>query len=248
VAATQLQVCVGIDARAGQHGTARGRLEAVDGAAVESAPLLGSQPAVERLQIALSQGGSKESIIRLIADPLIHGRPPHADPLEIGDFFDWLEPLVIVDQRQLGAAVKQQWPSSIPAISGWTLDGDWQPASQWRPAQRPRPGFRRETMLFGEPLRVARSVAITAERSHLVVHASRLAGKSAPVEVRLLVDGRQQATRNIPIDEQLEENIAMVADLSAFAGRTAQIELEFRSRGREAWFELRSIDLQGPPR
>ena len=103
--------------------------------------------------------------VRLIADPLVSNRPPRADPLEIGDFVDWLEPLVILDQQQLAKAVAGQWATSIWPLAGWSLDGDWQPQSLWRPGERPQPGFRRQIVLFGEPLRMTQAIPITAKRS-----------------------------------------------------------------------------------
>jgi NPCBM/NEW2 domain-containing protein len=254
-AATRVQTWVGMDASAGRGGAARGRMEALAGqesggstaVSADSAPLVGSQRPAQQLEIRLPERPERNATVRLVADALIRDRPPQSDPLDICDFVDWLQPLVILDRQQLAAQVRSHWHSSMAALEAWSLDGDWQPRTQWRPGGRPQPGFRREIELSGEALRMSQKLLIAAERSRLVVHATRLAGKSAAIEMRLIVAGQQQAVRSIPIDAQLGDDVALVADLSAYAGRSAPIELEFRSRGQEASFEIRSIVLEPPP-
>lgn len=250
--ASSLRTWVGIDGRAGKRGAARGRIEAGDDrrssasslTSVESGSLIGSERSAERLEIALPRLRAAQTTVRLIADPLVSNRPERADPLDIGDFVDWLEPVVVLDQQQLAKAVQDHWETSIWPLAGWSLDGDWKPQSLWRPGERPRPGFRRQIVLFGEQLRMTQAIPIETQRNQLVIRASQLAGKLAPIELRLLVDGRQQVTRNVPIDEQRDDAVAMVVDLSAFAGRTTRIDLEFRSRGHESAFEIQSVDLE----
>jgi hypothetical protein len=251
-AATRLQTHIGLDAKAGEGGAARGRIElrlpesdatpAIEMA--NSPPFASSRTPPARLDLKLKNPRPAGAVVRLGVDPLVEHRPVAADPLEIRDFVDWLEPLVIIDRRQLAGAVRSQWPAAPLALAGWSLDGDWQPQSAWRPGGRPVPGFRREIVLGGEPFRITRTLSVTGERNHLVIRASRLAGKSSPIEMRLLLDGRPQASRSVPIDEQVDDPPPIVVDLSTLAGRTTNVELEFRSSGRPASFEIQSVALE----
>jgi hypothetical protein len=186
--------------------------------------------------------------LRLVADSRATKRPTGADPLEIRDFVDWLEPLVIADQVRLSREVRQIWPAAIGPLAGWSLDGDWQPGSQWRPGGRPRPGFRQEIVLGAEPFRMSRELNVNNEHHHLWIYASRVAGRSSPVDMRISIAGHEVARREIPIDEQLDEPPRIIVDLSPHIGRTVRVEITFRRRGESTSFELIGAGLGGPPK
>jgi len=93
------------------------------------------------------------------------------------------------------------------------------------------PAFGREIVLSGEPLRIARNFLITSERRSSGRSRHAIAGlathRNAPAGQRAT-----RGVRTVPVDEQLDKPPpAMIADLSAYDGRTANVELEFRSRG-----------------
>jgi hypothetical protein len=254
-AARRIETWIGIDAKSGAGGAALGHLEMRQPTPEKpSAPfkrspvLIGSRQPPASLRLDLPPRRTPEIVVSLVTDPLSTSRPAGADPLEIRDYVDWLEPLVIFDRRELAAAVGEQWWAALPGLAAWSVDGDWRPASQWRPGGRPVPGFRREIKLVGGPLRMTRSLMAKGEQTHLVIRASRLAGKSAPIEMRLLIDGDSHARRSVPIDEQLDDPPAMIFDLSPFAGQTINVQLEFRSRGESASLELLGAELECPPR
>ena len=94
---------------------------------------------------------------------------------------------------------------------------------------------------------MSRELHVSTEHNHLWIHASRLAGKSSPVDIRLSIDGHDVTQREVPIDEQLDDPPSAIVDLSPYIGRTVNIELSFRRRGEPASFELLGAGLGGPP-
>jgi hypothetical protein len=252
-AARRIETLVGIDERAGNGGCASSRLEVLVaggaiGSSVDSPLLRGSRSLPARLSLELPANLKPNSRVRLVTDSQSVRRPAGADPLEIRDFVDWLEPVVVLDQVRLAREVRQAWPAAIGPLADWALDGDWQPVSQWRPSGRPRPGFRQEITLGAEPFRMSRELHITGDQSHFWIYASRLAGKSSPIDMRCSIDGYEMARREVPIDEQLDIPLATIVDLSPYAGRAIRIEIVFRRRGEPASFELLGAGLGSPPK
>lgn len=251
-AARRVEALVGIDERAGDGGCARGHLQllAADRAIARSSegPVLqGSRSPPARVSLDVPTGAKQGARVRLVADSQAAKRPTGADPLEIRDFIDWLEPLVVLDKVQLAREVRQAWPAALGPLADWSLDGDWQPGSQWRPGGRPRPGFRQEITLGAEPFRISRELNPANEHHHLSIYVSRIAGRSSPIDMRLSIEGHEVARREVPIDEQLDEPARIIVDLSAYIGRTVRLEISFRRRGESAAFELLGAALSGPP-
>jgi hypothetical protein len=247
--ARRVQMSVGLDKAAGNHGCARGRIEVIpaprgSAIAAQDSPLLiasGQRPA--RLECRWEGAPGSDFRLRLIADPAIEDRPPDADPFEICDYVDWLQPLVVFDREQLARAVSQQLPQALPAFAGWQCDGELRMAAQWRPGGRPIPGFRNELVLDAQPLILSQKADVAEKRSHLFILANQLPGRSPAVELRIRIDGNPIARRKLPREEMTGETPPVIVDLTHYAGRTALIELEFRALAPDARFEFLGAKL-----
>jgi len=95
---------------------------------------------------------------------------------------------------------------------------------------------------------MSRELHITREHNHLWIFASRLAGHSSPIEMRLVVDGHSVAQRPIPLDEQLDDPPPTIVDFSRYIGQTVNVEMVFRRRGEPSSFELLVAGPGGPPK
>jgi hypothetical protein len=181
----------------------------------------------------------------LVADAAVAERPPEADPFEIRDFLDWLEPLVVFNRPRLLDAVQQELPHSLPALAGWSIEGDFSLVSRWRPGGRPLPGFRQEIVLTGQPLILRRTLRIEEDNSQLVVAANRLPG-SDPVVLVVRLNDRRTARLTIPTDDIPGQTPPITVDLARYRGKSVDIELEFRGGARTASFELMVAELRTP--
>ena len=105
------------------------------------------------------------------------------------------------------------------------------------------PGFRREILLGSQPLVLSQSVTIEKARPRLMVCASRLPGKPAPVELQIRIDGKQLAKLSVPQLDASDRAPPVVVDLAAYVGIGVTVELDFRVQQPGASFELTSAAL-----
>ena len=105
---------LGIDAAVGDSGCVVGKVflnQAAGTPLFQSQPLLGSRTAIATGDIALSGGSSATRQLVLAAEDGGDARGPNADPLDIGDHADWLEPILLLDPVKLRAAVDKYRPA-----------------------------------------------------------------------------------------------------------------------------------------
>ena len=168
--------------------------------------------------------------IRLVADPVLDGVPADADPYDIGDYCDWLEPRVELRKEPWAAAVTAAIPASYPALRGWTIDGvigrDWRPITLWDDTTRPYPSFHRAWVLPGFPLTLSRKVAVPKSgpaKWNVNVRRSGTADKACRLDV--VVNDRPVAKLNLSEPTPQGPTPPIVIDLEPFAGREVRIEL-----------------------
>ena len=117
---------VGLDQLAGDGGCAVARVFAgtTDGKPLyESKPLIGSSDIADtgRIDLAGLSGGEKK--LTLVSDAAHRGRPAGADPLDIRDFVDWLEPVLELDPAKLKSEIASRAFAAVPAWEGWSVRG-----------------------------------------------------------------------------------------------------------------------------
>jgi hypothetical protein len=168
--------------------------------------------------------------IRLVADPVLDDSPPDADPYDIRDFCDWLEPRIELRKQPWTAAVTAALPASYPALHGWTLDGilgrDWRPITLWDATTRPYPSFHRAWMLPGFPLTLSRKVAVPKigpAKWNVHVRRAGIADKACRLDVA--VNNRSVTKLALAEPTPQEPTKPVVIDLAPFAGREVRIEL-----------------------
>ncbi len=104
---------LGIDASVGDSGcvVAKVCLNQASGTPLyQSQPLRGSRTAISTGDIALASGNSAARRLVLVVEDGGAARGPNADPLDIGDHADWLEPVLLLDPVKLRAAVEKYRP------------------------------------------------------------------------------------------------------------------------------------------
>jgi hypothetical protein len=115
-AARGFQVRVGLDRLAGSGGCARALvcLDRPDAAPrFRSKHLIGSSEVVDAGTLALGSRDARKLLI-LVADAADRDRPPGADPLDIRDMLDWIEPLWLLDPAELRGEVRKRIPAARP--------------------------------------------------------------------------------------------------------------------------------------
>ena len=215
--ATGLRTRVGLDRLAGRGGCARGLIfiesenaaqknepTTVGRAVFRSKLLIGSRGAGKTNGTPLSfdpdgkspsQSDAARRLI-LVAD-MVAGddRPSGADPLDIRDAVDWIEPLVTLDREQLQHEVDQHGPTWIDAWAGWKLaEGELRLANRWDKSDVRQPSYRLDVQPQGQRLALARSWKVSSITHRL--QSGRIARKEFPSQPDRSAD-RRRADRTL---------------------------------------------------
>lgn len=114
---------VGLDRAVGDGGCVQASIHAGSAKAPalwQSGVLVGSGTCADCGTVAIggSDAGSKQIV--LVADDAHRDRPPNADPYDIRDVVDWIDPRLVLDPATVAAQAAARLPFVVPAWSGWT--------------------------------------------------------------------------------------------------------------------------------
>jgi hypothetical protein len=108
--ARAMRTSIGIDAAVGNSGYVVAKVyanEASGAPLYQCQPLAGSRTVVSAGEVALVRGGVGARQLVLAVDGGGPSRGASADPLDIGDHVDWLEPVLLLDSAKLREAIKK---------------------------------------------------------------------------------------------------------------------------------------------
>ncbi|HJT34003.1 MAG TPA: hypothetical protein VJ783_18300 [Pirellulales bacterium] len=260
---------VALDQLAGDGGCARGRIllgskrgEVVAESAksphedlrllYESPHLVGSRQVCDSGWLPLGDFASGEERLVLLADSAHHDRPAGADPLDIRDFVDWLEPQLRLDPAMLTDEVRRRLPASIAAWQGW--DTELPPAAAPVVAQRRQnaaPGSEYILNARAEaraPLKLSRHVSIGPTNDCLVLAVERSPADSSPAQIEVFVDGRRVAQYDVPaVSDPAARPTPLVVYLKSYRGRDVLIEIVQSGGDDRAWVAWRGLSLVPRP-
>ncbi len=116
---------VGLDVVAGQGGCARAavRVNSARGTSLYQSPhLVGSDQVVDTGVLKLAGPSKGQHRLVLVADGAVTDHPAGADPLDIRDTLDWLEPMILLDPAGLKAEVDRR-RAAREATTGQDVQG-----------------------------------------------------------------------------------------------------------------------------
>ena len=247
---------IGLDHIVGPGGCARARVHvgSTGGKPAYEGPLLvGSKKTVEtgRVALDLPPDGPRQLILQ--ADPASRDSPPGADPLNIRDKLDWLDPWLELDTAALQDQVRGQVGPLIAASQGWTLSLDRRGVYTWtsRLDEAGGSGGRRFlTMLRaqGQPLRLSRRMKIGPTDKWLAVNVGLPTGENPrPDVVALRVGRRKVQPRKVPIRQLWQSRPApLVFPLAGHQGKKITLELTQPAGGKPLHWQAVST-LAVPP-
>jgi S1-C subfamily serine protease len=229
---------VGLDELAGAGGCVRA---AVYVNARDAAPrfqsdfLVGARATADTGTIALAGPDQDERTLILHVDAAHSGRPSGADPLDIRDLADWLEPQLELDRDRLKEEIARRHAQPLPALAEWELSPE-PGGSIERLSQRDElagdPGrFVAGVSARGEPLRLTRETRLSPRDLWLVLVASRPRNTSKPPKVEVRVNSELAGEFVVPLrDVGNREFSPLVVPLAAFMQGPAarQVKLEIR--------------------
>lgn len=247
----RLSMEVGVDQSARDGGCAQAAvfLEKVDGQRLWQSPVLvgSEQPPTAATIHFPAAGDRKMRTLVLEANASPQPRPAGADPLNIRDFVDWLEPSLQLDSEKLRDEIRQRLPGRIAAFNGWEVhrmpEGQYTFATRYLNEDEP-PAFRLVVSAKERPLSIRKRVQVGAQDRYLVVSACRPDQKGAVPEIEVRIGGEIVAKVELPErNNRAELPTPVLVPLAGFQGHEVEIELRQLVKGAETWFDWRAIAL-----
>jgi len=222
--------------------------------AYESPLLIGSRKTADSGRVALKLPPTGPRRLVLQADPVNRGSPPGADPLNVRDKLDWLDPRIELDSSALQGQVFQNIAPLLAAGAGWTLRCDKGGVYTWTNHfdKTPQTGLRQfRTMLQarGRPLRIEREMKIGSGDKWLAVHVNTSTGENPRSgAVVLRVGGRTVRARKVPIRQLWQDSPApLLFSLDEYQGRKVALELNQPAGGKPLHWRGVSTIASPPP-
>ncbi|MHB1033745.1 MAG: NPCBM/NEW2 domain-containing protein [Pirellulales bacterium] len=245
---------LGLDELAGRGGCARAQIfvNRAEGTPLyQSDPLVGSAQVADTGSLALAGPSAGQERLILRADPVDGSRPPGADPLNIRDMLDWLEPTFELDAKALQTELARRAAESFSAWQDWTLapgdEKEIELSNRWTLDERRIPVCRHEVRSRGVFFTLSRRVEVTAQTNWLMLMASRAEKKSTPTRIQVRVDGKPVAEPEVKERAYGNEPEPMMVPLGKYVGRTVNLQMIVMPEGDEAWVDWRRVALVSSP-
>ncbi len=210
--------------------------------------ILGSADTLDTGPLPLEGSSGARLILRV--DPAHKTRPKGADPLDIGDIFDWLQPRLELDPAMLRAEVFRRAPRMVPAWQGWkVVAGDTQGVrlvNYWD--QTGTSGHTYRLLVSGAdgPVTLSRKLRIEPLRDLLLLGVSRPPQvASSKIEVRL--EGQSVEQLDVPVLPSTSDPEPLAVSLADYHGRRIAVELIQRPQDAKSLVQWRAATLVGRP-
>jgi len=202
----------GLDRTVGDGGCVQARLRAGGDAApslFESRVLVGSATLQDTGRLGLSVPAEKPGHLVLTVDPAHDKRPPGADPFDVRDCADWLEPLLELNSDTLREEIRRGLPRQVAAWDGWQAAIG--PAATWPSLFREFP-HRPATFLRGvstakEPLVLSRRLKLDTQTRWLLLSVGQDRAQQGRPHVQLLLDGELVCDQEIPFSDKWRNEV-----------------------------------------
>ena len=195
----------------------------------QSPVLVGSGRTGETGRIALPEAREGKRQLTLVVDPQNEDHPEGADPFEIRDLFDWLEPQLELDPQLMRRDLSLRAASLIPAWQDWKLAGaDDLPAlvSTRTEAVSPK-GLRYATEIAprSESFSLTRQLEVARDHRALLLGVSRSDRQAAAARLLVKIDGETVGNFEIPLRGEGKAPDPLHVSLDRWKGKRVQVEL-----------------------
>ena len=226
----------GLDAIAGDGGCVRGRVSIGSdkpASLFESEILTGSSKIVDTGLLNIAAAAHGEQQLHLEVDAVYENKPSGADPLDIRDYADWLDPMLLLDPAAISDVIKERLPSQLYAWKGWSLSV--RPESELKyvnvyDAISDDPGrFRLGTVATGESFSLRRDIRLAADDKWLLLFVFRRIDHVEKPKLEVVIDDEPVAEFEVPLVQPTQDVMPLAVPLSSFHLRKSEsISIEIR--------------------
>ncbi len=204
----------------------------------QSPIVVGSEKTYDTQWVQFGQTvGNKK--ITLVCDAVLGDRRPSgADPLDIRDHLNWLEPKVKLDPFILNKKIQSRVEQFIPAWVGWNvvgskgysfkrdnfLDRHNYKAPHFRQAVHPRPPF----------LRLERPIQVKDEKSRIELFVGKPSHSYWNVQFIVQVENEKPRVYTVPNWNSQHRHPPLIVPLGQFAGKEVNVKITQLEKGPTA--------------
>ena len=255
--ATSFQARLGLDRIVDTGGCVRARVflgSTTEKPLYASGLLIGSTKTVATGSIAIGAPGKGPKRLILQADIAHRDRPPGADPLNIRDKLDWLDPVIGFDAAGLQDVVHRKALEQLHPWKGWTVKFDkrgqytWT-SHLWRAGPSGRDCF--VTMIRAEkhPLVFSREITVGPRDNWLTVDAGVFDadGTFRPQAISVRIDNKEIKPEQTPIRQDWQKrNAAPAFSIGKYRRKKVTLELTQPAGGAALYWHGTGISDQLP--
>jgi hypothetical protein len=245
--AVSFRSTVGLDRVVGSGGCARAIVYAqkAEGQPLyRSDHLIGSEKVADTGVLPLNAGVPDAHLV-IVSHPDSSDRPAGADPLDIRDVVDWLEPQLNLDLNKVRAEVRNRLQRLLPGLEGWTVAGGEEGrmafASRWDAVSK---SFHFEFRPETAAVTLTRSIRVEPDQNWLLLYASRNAADNitSATQAVIRIDGKQVNDFGVPSRWEPDPAPLLVA-LDPYHDRQVSLEVRLVSRGNNSFVDWRSMAI-----
>jgi hypothetical protein len=201
----------------------------------ESEIFVGAERTFDTGTLVLPQFDSGPHLLWLEVDAVPHDRPRGADPLNIRDFLDWVDPVVELDSEIVRRQIKKSLSAQVFAWNGWRLEANDEFSLEYflgDEGKEPSGQFRTLVKTAGMPLRLAKDLQLESGQNWLQLTLFSQTADATSGRIEFRVDGRLIAQAQIPTfdpETQVLTPPPLWVSLAEFAstGRSVRLELVY---------------------
>ena len=217
--------------------------------------LVGSIKTVDTGRLAIGPASDGPRVLILQVDTAHKGRPRGADPLNIRDKFNWLEPVIGFDAAGLQDAVLRETVKQLRTWNGWTVKFDKRGRYAWTghlwtdKNSTGRMRFRPMVRAEKHPLVLSRQITIAARDNWLTVDTGLFDDNGAycPRAVSLRVGKEVIKHEDIPVRQTWQTRDAPpVFSIGQYRGKKVALELTQKPDGTSLYWHRMGISNDPP--
>jgi hypothetical protein len=206
--------------------------------------VIGAERVFDSGRLPLTPGRDR---LRLVVDATPADAPPGADPFDIRDVFNWLEPTVELDPQALRQTLEPLHYLAQPLLAGWTADAvdaaNWRPINQFDVSNPGTPCFRPLMELRGA-VKLSRRIEVEPGRTAAALRFGRPAGAGGHAQFEVWLDGRRVLRESLPAFSDNAEPLTVLASLQDYAGRSVDVTIRLDPRGQRTVVDWRGLTLE----
>lgn len=186
-----------------------------------------------------------QSGIILTADAAEAERPAGADPFDIRDSLDWLEPEIRLDPVVLQSQIRAAVSRLVPCWEGWTVtDAETGPFllnNRWSTIDNRAARYITEINARVPFLTISKSLKVNPLQKFLVLGASRFPEGTTPAHLQVRINGQSVGDFEVPVRQGAIDPDPILVPLDEYRDKEVQIEVSHMAGGPQALVDWSAV-------